>query len=204
MGKVIEVKFYAQQNAEELYISTSGRKFYVRQPIQDTDRVLWTTASKWDGGYEADTPIKAGITIRVVSGAKRREKITHFEELMEANPETGTVSAEKKEFFLSEQLANGKKAIIKSHDLHTYDQWSRWLLNETTRYDYTGYPENWLHFGTDRLEQEQVDTLNIFGHNYPVIATNWKHSICDKTWTVYEIQDAKGNIVELCAYQYNK
>lgn len=201
MAKVIEVKFYAQQGSEELYVSANGKTMYIRQPMQTNERVVWTTATKWSGGYEADTPIKAGITMKVISGNRRKDKVIHFEEVLEAG-ESGSTSAEKKEFFVHEQLANAAKGYVKEKALRPYDSWAKWLLNDTSKYNYTGYPDNWLHFGTDVLETQHIDTLNILGHTYSVVETAWKHQICGKTWNVVEIKDTKGSVVELCGIAF--
>ena len=201
MAKVIEVKFYAQQGAEELYISANGKTMYIRQPSQESDLVVWATASKWSGGYEADTPIKAGITMKIVSGSRRKDKVIHYEEIMVAD-ESGAVFAEKKAFFVSEQLTNAAKGFVKQRSLRTYDSWKKWLLNDTSKYNYTGYTDNWLHFGTEMLDKQTVEALDIFGHPYSVEETTWRHQVCGKTWSVVEIKDAKGNVAELCGIAY--
>lgn len=201
MSKVIQVAFHKQQGANELYITVGvPKRLYIRQMTPGENRVVWATATKWKEGYEADTPLKAGITVKVISGLKKN-RIEHFEESMEAD-ETGLVSAEKKEFFMSEQLQNASKSYAKQLALKTYDSWAKWLLNETSRYGYDGYPENWLHFGTDELEKQTIADLNILGRPFYVEETKWKHAVCGKVWRVVEIKDSQNNTVELCGIAY--
>lgn len=202
MSKVIEVKFLAQQGAEDLFVRASGpRKVYIRQPLPGVDRVVWLTATKCNAGYEADSPLKAGITVRVIKG-KRNSKEVLFEEKMEA--ESGcTPSASKEDFFSYEQLKNAAKEIAKRLGLHTYDSWAKWLLNERTRFNYDGYADNWLHFGTKPGSTTAEDPIEIVGVTHSVFVTEWKHLVCDKTWTVVEIRDNKGNTLELCGYGFN-
>lgn len=202
MGKVIQVQFHKQMGTEELYFRLgSKKKAYVRQPLQGSDRVVWASATKWREGFEADAPLKAGVTVKVVSGP-RKERVIHFEEVMEAD-ESGAVSAAKQELFIREQLENASKGYIKQMGLKTYDSWAKWLLNEAPKHDYDGYPDNWLHYGTDELERQQIDTLNILGALYYVEESKWQHKVCGKTWTVIEIKDANDNVVELCGIAYS-
>lgn len=202
MGKVIQVQFHKQMGAEELYFRLgSKKKAYVRQPLQGSNRVVWASATKWREGFEADAPLKAGVTIKVVSGP-RKERVVHFEEVMETD-ENGVVSAAKREFFTREQLEHASKGYIKKMGLKDYDSWAKWLLNEATKHDYDGYSDNWLHYGTDELDRQEIETLNILGAIYHVEESKWQHKVCGKTWTVIEIKDAKGNVAELCGIAYN-
>lgn len=50
--------------AEELYRCRETKRVFIRQDLRE-GLVRWTTASKWSGGYEADTPLKDGLTIIV-------------------------------------------------------------------------------------------------------------------------------------------
>lgn len=202
MPKVIEVKYKEQQGAEELYISTGvPKKVYIRQTCQDKERVVWTTATQHSGGYEASSPIKAGVIIRVVLGSKK-EKITLFEETMEADAD-GAVTAEKKERFACEQLKAAVEEFSQKLALHDYDSWAKWLLKDCAKHNYTGYQDNWLHFGTVPSDEVEVETLNIIGVPYKVVMTSWRHMVCEKTWKVVEIRDTKSNVLELCGYSYD-
>lgn len=202
MGKVIQVQFHSQVGAEELYFRLgSKKKAFIRQPLQGSNRVVWASATKCPEGFEADAPLKAGVTIKAVSGP-RKERVVHFEEVMKAD-ENGTVSAEKQSLFTREQLEDASKEFVKKMGLKTYESWSKWLLKEAPKHDYDGYPDNWLHYGTDELERQKIETLNILGALYHVEESKWRHKICGKTWTVIEIKDDKDNVVELCGYAYS-
>ena len=69
-------------------------------------------------------------------------------------------------------------------------------------YDYVGYADNWLHFGTNVLEQETIGHFEVFGCPFSVEKTKWQHMVCGKIWDVIEIKDALGNVVELCGIAF--
>ena len=98
MGKEIKVRYYSEQGAEELYKNIENNRVYVRQPANVPEIVFWLTSNKWQGGYEADCPIKAGITMIVVD---KNENELYRETLVEDNWNSGS-SASKKAPFLYE------------------------------------------------------------------------------------------------------
>lgn len=203
MPKVIEVRFKTQQGAEDLFISTGfPKKAYIRQPAPNKTHIIWTTATKCDSGYEADTPLKAGVTVRVVSGTKKGKK-TLFEEVMQNADVSNSLFAEKKELFSYEQVAQAAKNYVKQLSLQPYERWSQWLLQETHRHNYTGYQDNWLHFGTNCTHAEVIEKLDIMGAYYNAEESTWTHMVCSNTWKVVEIKDHNGNIVELCGYAFD-
>lgn len=202
MSKVIEVKYSALQNADEIYIGTSiPKKLYIRQAGQNKEHAIWSLATKTADGYEAGTPIKAGVTIQVVMGNKK-EKLTLFEETVQEDV-NGVLYAEKAEHFVSDQLKNAMKELNKKLSLHNYDSWAKWLLKDCSKYNYTGYQDNWLHFGTVLDDEANVETITIVGVPYTVIMASWRHMVTDKTWKVVEIRDAKSSVMELCGYSYD-
>lgn len=203
MPKVIEVRFKAQQGAEDLFIGTGfPKKVYIRQPAQDKTQVVWTTASKCGNGYKADTPLKADVSVRVISGTKKDKK-TLFEEVMRGTDAASPVFAEKKELFSCELLAQAAKDYVKQLSLQTYERWSQWLLRETRRHNYTGYQDNWLHFGTNCTHTEVFEKLDVMGVYYNVEESTWNHMVCSNTWKVVQIKDPNGNVVELCGYDFD-
>ena len=203
MPKVIEVRFKEHQGAEELYISSGiPKKVYIRQPRQDSKEVLWLTATKSGNGYEASSPVKVGIVMRVVVGVKKKKE-TLFEETVVADG-TGAPYSEKVEHFACDQLRTAAKNIVTQHSLHTFESWKKWLLDERSKYRYEGCDDNWLFFGTEPGRSEVVETLNIIGVPYTVTSTPWRHMACSKTWNVLEIKDAQGNVLELCGYSYTR
>ena len=202
MSKVIKVRFKENQGAEDIFISTGiPKKVYIRQPAQNKKQVVWTTATKAGIGYEASSPLKAGVSVCVIKGGKK-EKTTVFTEVMEAQESSEATFAEKAEPFSYEHLAGNAKICAADLHLHPYEDWSRWLLSDCEQYHYTGYPDNWLHFGTSEVSKKTIETLDIMGAQYPVVETIWKHKINGRTWKVIEITDAQGNTVELCGYGF--
>lgn len=203
MSKTIEVQFLSQLPDEkgEVYSGTKlFTKTYIRQPMPDGKRVTWLVATKWDGKIEAGTPLPAGTTIKVVVPAKK-ETVTLFSETIEADG-SGVLSANKEEFFSFEQIQNAVRHYCKDMSLHTQEQWTKWLQRDAPQFNYTGYPDNWLHFGTALTQAETIGSLDIIGIPYTVTSTVWKHMVSSKTWNVIEIKDANEATVALCGYEY--
>lgn len=204
MSKTIEVQFLSQLPDEkgEVYSGTKlFTKTYIRQPMPDGKRVTWLVATKWDGKIEAGTPLPAGTTIKVVVPAKK-ETVTLFSETIEADG-SGVLSANKEEFFSFEQIQNIANKYSKQMHLHSWDKWSKWLLREAPKYNYSGYTDNWLEFGTSENQQEILDTVEIIGIQYTVTSTPWKHMVSTQTWNVVEIKDLNGQVVAVSGYQYS-
>ena len=63
-GNVRHVFLFGSQTgvSEDLYRTKESRRVLIRQDIGQ-GLVRWCTASKWTGGYEADCPVKEGLTI---------------------------------------------------------------------------------------------------------------------------------------------
>lgn len=204
MPKTIEVQFLSQLPDEkgELYSGVGiGKKVYVRQPVQNEDRVQWFVSTKWNGQHETGTPLPAGTTVKVVAVEKKEKKLL-FSETIEADS-SGVFSAHKEEFFSFEQIQNIAHKYFKELELHSREKWSKWLFREAPKYNYTGYPSNWLEFGTTEDQQEILDTPEIIGIKYIVTSTPWKHMVSSQTWNVIEIRDADGQVVAISGYQYS-
>lgn len=200
MVKIIKVIFIGTQGTNELYKGVGSSKLYVRQQTKDSNRVIWSTATTWQGGYEPDAPIQTGITMQVVSrlGLKR---IVHFAETMAAD-ETGFVSAEKMELFSEEQIAKAIKDYATQKGLHSYEDWKLWLQKEADRCDYAGYLDNWMYFATEELYRKKIQTLSVLGIPYSLEESEWRHRFCGKTWKLVELKDSKGLVVALCGYAF--
>lgn len=54
--------------SEDVYRIQETGRVCVRQQLYD-DLVRWCTATKWSGGYEADTPFKDGLMLILVDAA---------------------------------------------------------------------------------------------------------------------------------------
>lgn len=61
-GYVRHVRYIGEQagNGEDVYRVMETGRLCVRQKVCE-DLVRWCTATKWSGGYEADTPFKDGL-----------------------------------------------------------------------------------------------------------------------------------------------
>lgn len=204
MPKTIHVKLLSPLPDEkgELY-SCFGpfKKVYMRQPTHDNDYVRWFNVSKWNGDYEAGTPLPAGITVNVYANTARRKQIALFAETTEVSRD-GSPCAIKQGHFFFEQVQHIVCEHIKDMHLHTSEQWSKWLLRDAVQHAYSGQPDNWLHFCTVLMQSETLEIIQITGVKYVVTSTTWKHTVSDKTWNVIEIRDAGGHVVAVSGYQY--
>lgn len=71
-GNVRHATFYGSQRGvcEDLYRIRENGHVVVRQQMgRSDDRVRWLTASKWQGGYEADCPFKDGLMIQILDAS---------------------------------------------------------------------------------------------------------------------------------------
>lgn len=201
MPKVIDVNFRGLQGTQELYISTGvPKKIYIRQSMQDNNHSVWMTANKAGNSYEASTPVKAGIIIRIVKGAKKEKNIL-FVETIEADA-IDTTYSEKTMPMVCDYLKEEAKAFAAAMYLHDYGEWKEWLLNKRAQYRYCGNEENWLYFGSEITRVQQIDTIDVFGVSFPVIETEWKHMVYGESWKVVEIKDEYGAVVLLCGYKF--
>lgn len=203
MGKIIEMRLQRQQGEADIY--TKGGilpKTYIRQPAQDKNNVQWMIAKKVDNGFAAGKPLKAGVCARVVRG-KRKEKETVFEELM-LSDEVGTSYCDKNHPFVGEQLQAEGQTFARENGLHDYEAWKKWLLVDCVHYNYKGNDDNWLYFAALEIASQVVAHLDIQGHPYIILETQWRHQVSHKTWSVYEIKDRNDNVVVLCGIGYLK
>lgn len=69
-GYVRHVRLIGEQTgvSEDVYRIQETGRVCVRQWLCD-DLVRWCTATKWSGGYEADTPLKDGLMLILVDGS---------------------------------------------------------------------------------------------------------------------------------------
>ena len=67
--KIITVRFLDRQGCEDLYRCPGTNQVYARQPSNDKEKVFWYTTSKWHGGYEASSHVRAGVLFRVIDAS---------------------------------------------------------------------------------------------------------------------------------------
>lgn len=208
MGKIISVKFMATQGAEDLYRNVESGRVYARQPANVDSIVFWTTTSKWTGGYEADCPIRAGITMRAVD---KNGGVIFEEELREDNWNGGT-SAEKKGLFYREAVRNISMKLIDDRNLRgytqrvrSYEEWKKWLSSVKDEYGYKDYIENWLHYEVEEMHSVVIKTPVILGHKHKVFEITCRHRICGKEWKEIRISDLDQlPYGEICGYIFNE
>lgn len=208
MGKIISVKFMATQGAEDLYRNVESGRVYARRPANVDSIVFWTTTSKWTGGYEADCPIRAGITMRAVD---KDGGVIFEEELREDNWNGGT-SAEKKGLFYREAVRNISMKLIDDRNLRgytqrvrSYEEWKKWLSSVKDEYGYKDYIENWLHYEVKEMGSIVIKTPVILGHKHKVFEITCRHRICGKEWKEIRISDLDQlPYGEICGYIFNE
>ncbi len=197
--RVIKVRFMAIQNAEELYRSVEcPSRVYVRQPCNRKDRVLWLTSTKWQGGYEADCTLRAGITMQVVD----KNGLLLFEETVEEDPRSCDSSAQKNKPFSYEQYRSACQTYAEKHNLRSHNEWRSWLLDERQAVRASESDDNWLYFETTEIQRKIIALIVIMGVPYNFVATEMKHKLCNKTWTIVELQDANRDSMGICGYTF--
>lgn len=71
MDNIREVCFLRRQSGEDLYFCKANNRVYSRQPSNGEGKIVfWYSTVKWDGGYEANCPIKEGMTFVISIGGK--------------------------------------------------------------------------------------------------------------------------------------
>lgn len=195
--KEIKVKYYEKQGAEELYKNIENKRVYVRQPANVSGIVFWLTSTKWEGGYEADCPIKAGVTIVVVD--KKGKEL--FRETLVKDDWNGGTSAKKEAPFLSEATDKFAREYAAQNFLTSHEEWRAWLLSFKTQFGNKDYNDNWVYGDTSLIKSEIIDTRVILGKEYRIVRDDCKHNICNKEWSeFYLTEKGSGVIEEICGY----
>lgn len=200
MGKEIKVRFFGRQGAEELYKGVETKRVYVRQPANVDKICFWFSSNKWQGGYEADCPIKAGIQMVVVDSSG--EEL--FREVLEEDNWNSGTSAKRTAPFLDDAIRYYAAEKAAHLLLAPYEQWAKWLYEFSKEYGYNGYRDNWLHCEYDVLKSEVIEEIKILGKTYQLIRQECKHKICNKYWTVVFAQEKFGYECErICGYIFD-
>ena len=144
----ITVRFMCVQNSVEELYRGGNRKVYVRQPAningswykgEQNGKSFWLSSSKWQGGYEADCPLRDGLTVNVQD---KYGQIV-FSETLRADDSCGGTSAEQKAPFAWEIKKHLAEQFAKEYELSDYDAWKKLLVFERARHGYKNYIDTW-------------------------------------------------------------
>ncbi|MBE6954493.1 MAG: hypothetical protein E7449_01100 [Ruminococcaceae bacterium] len=196
LGKERTLKFYANQDAEDLYRCIETGAVFVRQPC-DNEHVRWLTSSKWSGGYEADCPLREGLVLRAID---RIGQPLFQETIIKVDGYMDTV-AEKIAPFSYEAIRNLAKDIADRYKLTHYYDWKAWLMKDADAAGYNGYYENWI-FDAEYEKPEKIEKLNFLGETVWAVKQRATHCKCGNVWYNYEIRTVDMfDCLAICGYE---
>lgn len=190
------VVFYGEQGAEDLYRCKENKKIYVRQPANVDSIVFWLTSSKWQGGYEADCPLKEGMVMRVV------DKSGHvlFEEKLEKDNWNGGTSAKKVGDFSGEAIK--KIAESMAEGLSSHSEWKDLLMKEKEKAGNTDYDENWLYYYYDCVKETVLGIAYYLGEKVYLVKHDCRHKICGIEWSEFLVlTESKLDCLAIAGYE---
>ncbi len=195
MWRILTVQFRDNQGAEDLYWCPETKKMYIRQPANVDSIVFWLTSQKWTGGYEADCPIKEGITMRVVD----RSGTVLFEETLVKDEWNGGTSAKKVGDFAYEAI--NKIAEKMSEGLSTYDEWKDLLKKEKEKSGDTDYLDNWMYCYCNLIKETALGSDHYLGKKVYLVKRKYEHTKCDAKWTEFAVlTDDKLDYLAIAGY----
>lgn len=201
MSKECTLKFMANQGAGDLFKSTDNGQVFIRMPLRTMNMVKWATVSKWEGGFEADTPVQSGTKMMVVDAKKN----LLFEEVVTGdtkNPEFRY--AAKMGLFSYEEEKKLAQEFAKNHALKTYEEWKGIMLEEYTESGYQGYADNWLFSEAECLEIIVVQRVKSLGRVLEICKERYRHNFSNRVWDCYVLKDnASSTNLAICGYQWN-
>lgn len=198
-GMVRTVHFMHEQGAEDLFRCEDNGRVYVRQ-LCDKDHVRWLTSVKWTGGYEADCPMKHGLTIKVVN---RRGEVLFEEKITKKDGYWETVAV-KTGPFSGEAIRQEAKAVAERSSLKSHNDWKSMMMRAAKKYEFTGYFENWCY------DAEYGPAKPLFHFEYlgiPAYCTvqSATHRVSGQKWKCVEIRDkSKLTVLEICGYAFEE
>lgn len=202
MNNVITVKYYYTQGAEDLFKRVDApNKVYARQSTNTNGEIVfWLTTSKWQGGYEADCPLKEGLTVRVVD---EKGKIL-FEEILEKDDWNGGTSAKKNYPFVKEKIKEIEDDVAKRYKLQSYNEWSKWMIGLKEQHGYKGYDDNW-RFCEDMLINKTTlseGEYQYYGRKLILSRERYRHKIAGREYESYWLKEKTLENVALCGYAF--
>jgi len=183
---------------EDLYRCKETGRVYIRQECDDKC-VRWFASCKWNGGYEADCPMKEGLALYIVDKAGN---VLFQESIIKVDGYMDTV-AEKIGPFSWEAISFLSDGIAKKYRLRSYEEWKAWLMADAKESGFTGYSDTWLYSNVEYGKTKKIAKYDVLGKT--VYATKEKaiHGICGKRWTRYEIRSGDMlDTLDLCGFQF--
>lgn len=133
------VSFMGDQRGlcEDLYRCKETGRVFIRQECDDA-HVRWLTASKWQGGYEADCHLKEGLRLRVVD---KKGTILFEETIIQEDGVTSTWAQKVGPFSWEPPNALAKE-YEQRLNLRSYEARKAWLMAEAELSGFAGYADN--------------------------------------------------------------
>ena len=195
--KIITVRFLDRQGCEDLYRCPGANQVYARQPSNDKEKVFWYTTSKWHGGYEASSHVRAGIVFRVIDAS---DNILFEENVYLAGQGT---YAEKKGEFYSDVLKKEAQRYKDLFHLISHDEWRTRLAGEKKNHSYSGMMDNWIYCEHTTMFRSYIDSVKILGREKHIIVEKCKHNCCSLEWFSFTIAESfKGTTEAICGYLF--
>ena len=198
---VIKVKYKTTQDGEDLFVCVEGKfknKVYARQEANVDTIVFWCTTCKWQGGYEADCPIKEGITMTVLDASGNEL----FSETLEKDEWNGGTSAKKKGMFSREWFSFVSDEFAKAHNLASYNEWKAVMLEDKKEYGNQDYDDNWLFWLSRTVKEESIGKVEYLEGPLRIYRQRREHTVSGRKWIEYEIRKQGDDVcLALCGYE---
>lgn len=191
-----DVLFVCEDGCNDVFRERRGKRYYVRQPV-NAACVRWSTASKWEQGFEADTPVGPGQIMKVVDESGNQL----FVEIMSASAMPPERIAMKHGAFFREGIQRFAREISDPRRLKSWDSWRRWLLADKEQCGNADYEDNWLFGHNETVKARVVSRKVVLGKHIICEAEYLRHRICGKTWANYHLI-AEDQTVEICGFDY--
>ena len=182
---VLRMKFLRKQSAEDLFLCEDNGKVYSRQP-GDSDYVYWCTTSKMkNGDYEADCPIRSGLTVEVMNFDGGIE----FTEVMQNQNSCNNLMAKKIGLFSYEWSDSLSEKIAAEHSLSDYYAWKRYLISDKASSEFASdYDDNWLFCMDTTISTKRIGKpFYYMSQKCCLTETQYIHNISNKEWTCLEL-----------------
>ena len=183
MGRILTVCYKFSHNGEDYFWCSETKRMYVRQPANVPDFAFWYSTTRWSQGYEADCPLKAGITMQVVT----QKGVPLFAETLEADAnDVGTYARKVGEFYrdtvhrLADRLAAG---------LTPYYEWKAWLMTDKEKSGNTDYYDTWLYSLSEVLKTKMIGRRSILGRSVYLAEVRCRHKVSGKKWSEFVVLD---------------